>query len=181
MKFNSTKNELLISRKCSNSTQRKVKFLMFGFEKIDISLSFNIVFLLIGLLLLAAYSIYVYRFTLPPVSKSKRFFLISIRTFALVLLLFIFFEPVLTLTKKNVLTPLNLFFFDNSKSIKIDDGTNRVDKIKSLLEQTRSASLNGNKIFYSFGSSIKQIDEDSLTKFDFSETTTDIHKYFFKH
>ena len=59
--------------------------------------------------------------------KLKRFLLTALRSLALVLLLFIFFEPVLTLTKKNILTPLNLFFFDNSKSIQIDDGTNRVN------------------------------------------------------
>ena len=108
---------------------------MFGFEKIDLSFSFNSVFFFIGLILLTAYSFYVYRFTLPPVSKIKRVILTALRAFALVLLLFIFFEPVLTLTKINILTPVNLFFFDNSKSITINDGTNRKGTIKNLIEQ----------------------------------------------
>ncbi|MDP2362810.1 MAG: hypothetical protein Q8M94_03465, partial [Ignavibacteria bacterium] len=94
---------------------------MFGFEKIDLSLSFNSIYFFIGLILLAAFSFYVYRFTLPPVSKTKRFILTALRTLALILLLFIFFEPVLTLIKKNILTPTNLFYFDNSKSITIND------------------------------------------------------------
>jgi len=151
---------------------------MFGFDKINLSLSFNSIFFFIGLIILAAYSYYMYRFTLPPVSKVKRSILTLLRFFALVLLLFIFFEPVLTLTKKNILSPLNFFFFDNSKSIKIDDGTNRIDRIKGLIEQTKSGSLNGDKIFYSFGSSVNQIDADSLAKIDFSETTTDFSKIF---
>jgi len=151
---------------------------MFGFDKINLSLSFNSIFFFIGLIILAACSYYMYRFTLPPVSKVKRFILTLLRFFALVLLLFIFFEPVLTLTKKNILSPLNFFFFDNSKSIKIDDGTNRIDRIKGLIEQTKSGSLNGDKIFYSFGSSVNQIDADSLAKIDFSETTTDFSKIF---
>ncbi len=151
---------------------------MFGYEKIDLSFSFNSIFFFVALILLAAYSIYVYRFTLPPVSKIKRFILTLIRSLALILLLFIFFEPVLTLTKKNILTPLNLFFFDNSKSITINDGTNRIGKIKSLIEQTNSASLNGDKRIYSFGYDVKQVSTDSLATFDFSETATDFAKIF---
>lgn len=151
---------------------------MFGYEKIDLSFSFNSFFFFIALIVLAAYSIYVYRFTLPPVSKFKRLILTLIRSLALILLLFIFFEPVLTLTKKNILTPLNLFFFDNSKSITINDGTNRIENIKSLFEQTNSASLNGDKQIYSFGYDVKQVSTDNLTNFDFSETTTDFAKIF---
>jgi hypothetical protein len=151
---------------------------MFGFEKIDLSFSFNTVFFFIGMIILAAYSIYVYRFTLPPVSKTKRFILTLLRSLALVLLLFIFFEPVLTLTKKNILTPINLFFFDNSKSITIDDGTNRIEKIRSLIERTKSSSINGNKQYYSFGSTVNLIDEDSLSIIEFSETVTDFSKIF---
>ena len=151
---------------------------MFGFEKIDLSFSFNAIFFFVGLIILAAYSFYVYRFTLPPVSSVKRFLLTALRSLALILLLFIFFEPVLTLTKKNILTPLNLFFFDNSKSIRIDDGTNRVNRIKDLIEKTNSTSLNGNKQFYTFGSSVNLIDEDSLSNINLSETVTDFSKIF---
>jgi hypothetical protein len=151
---------------------------MFGFEKIDLSFSFNTIFFFIGIIILAVYSFYAYRFTLPPVSKAKRFLLTLLRTLALILLLFIFFEPVLTLTKKNILTPLNLFFFDNSKSITIDDGTDRVNTIKDLIDKTKSSSLNGNKNYYSFGSTVNVINEDSLAKLDFSESFTDFSKIF---
>jgi len=151
---------------------------MFGFEKINLGFSFNAVFFFIGLIILAAYSFYVYRFTLPLVSKAKRFFLTLLRSLSLVLLLFIFFEPVLTLTKKNILTPINLFFFDNSKSIKIDDGTERVGIINNVIQETKSSSINSDKQFFSFGSSVNPVDADSLTKFDFSETVTDFSKIF---
>lgn len=151
---------------------------MFGFEKIDLSFSFNTIFFFIGLIILAAYSFYVYRFTLPPVSRVKRFLLTALRALALVLLLFIFFEPVLTLTKKNILTPINLFFFDNSKSITINDGTNRIEEVKSLIELTKSTSINGNKQYYSFGSTVNLIDEDSLSTIKFSETVTDFSNIF---
>jgi hypothetical protein len=151
---------------------------MFGFENIDLSFSFSAIFFFIGLILLAAYSFYVYRFTLPPVSTVKRVLLTTLRSLALVFLLFIFFEPVLTLTQKNILTPLNLFFFDNSKSIQIDDGTNREERIKDLIEKTKSISIYGDKEFYSFGLSVNLIDEDSLEKINLSETVTDFSKIF---
>ncbi len=151
---------------------------MFGYEKIDLSFSFNTILFFFFLILLIAYSVYVYRFTLPPVSNITRFTLTFFRSLALLLLLFIFFEPVLTLTKKNILTPLNLFFVDNSKSITIKDGTNRIEKVRSLIEQINSASISGDKKFYSFGYNVKPLSSDSLLKLDFSETATDFSKIF---
>lgn len=151
---------------------------MFGYEKIDLSFSFNSIFFFVGLILLAAYSIYVYRFTLPPVSKYKKIVLTLLRASALIILLFIFFEPVLTLTKKNILTPLNLFFIDNSKSITIKDGTDRINSTKNVIDKVESSSLNGEKQFYSFGSDVNQINKDSLDKFLFTETSTDFSKIF---
>ena len=151
---------------------------MFGFEKIDLSFSFNSVYFFIGLILLAVYSIYVYRFTLPPVSKIKRFILTALRTITLILLLFIFFEPVLTLTKKNILTTINLFYFDNSKSITIEDGTDRVKTINNLIKQVRSSSLNDESRYFSFGTSVRPVKEDSLVNLNFSETTSDFTKIF---
>jgi len=82
------------------------------------------------------------------------------------------------LTKKNILTPINLFFFDNSKSITIEDGTNRIQTLKRLFEQTKSNSINGKKEFLSFGSSINLIDEDSITMINFSESVTDFSEIF---
>lgn len=156
------------------------KILMFGFDKIDLSFSFNAIYFFIGLILLAAYTFYIYRFTLPPVSKYKRFLLTIIRSLALIILLFVFFEPVVTLTKKNIITPLNLFFFDNSKSITINDGSNRVSTIKYLFEQTKNTNLNGRKEIYTFGSEVKPISDDSLNSLNFSESNTDFAKIFSK-
>ena len=153
---------------------------MFGFEKIDLSFSFNAVYFFIGLILIVAYSIYVYRFTLPPVSKFKKGILTLLRSLALILLLFIFFEPVLTLIKKQILTPLNYFFIDNSKSITIKDGTDRVSNLSSVTEKLNSASINGEKYFYSFASDVHSINNDSLNKLNFNESSTDFSKIFSK-
>lgn len=153
---------------------------MFGFEKIDLSFSFNAVYFFIGLILIVVYSIFVYRFTLPPVSKFNKGILTLLRSLALILLLFIFFEPVLTLIKKQILTPLNYFFIDNSKSITIKDGTDRVSNLSSVTEILNSASINGEKYFYSFASDVHSINNDSLNKLNFNESSTDFSKIFSK-
>lgn len=153
---------------------------MFGFEKIDLSFSFNSVYFFIGLILIVAYSIYVYRFTLPPVSKLKKGILTLLRSLALILLLFIFFEPVLTLIKRQILTPSNYFFIDNSKSITIKDGTDRISNLSSVTENLNSASINGEKYFYSFASDVHSINSDSLKKSNFNESSTDFSKIFSK-
>lgn len=151
---------------------------MFEFEKIKLDLSYNALYFFLGLVILLIYSFYVYRFTLPPVSVTKKILLTSLRGIALLLLLFIIFEPVLTLTKTNIINPVILFFFDNSKSITIKDGTDRVQKVNDIVSFVSSGSLKGEKQFYKFGKSLSSIDEDSLKNLTFSETSTDFSKIF---
>ena len=65
-----------------------------------------------------------------------------------------------------------------AKSITINDGTNRVGTIKNLIEQTRSSSLDGSNQYFSFGESVKSINEDSLDRLDFSETNSNFSNIF---
>lgn len=145
---------------------------MFGYENIDLSLSFNAVFLVISLLLILAYSIYVYKYTLPPVSRFFKILLIFFRSLALIILVFVIFEPVLNLTKINITRPVNVFFIDNSKSLNINDGTNRIELVNNFIDEIVSSELSGVKKFFSFGSGIRELDIDSLDKLDFSESST---------
>ena len=153
---------------------------MFGFEKIYLSFSFNAFYFFAGMILVAAYSIYVYRYTLPPVSLTKKIFLTTLRSLALIFLLFIFFEPVLTFIKKEILVPANYFFIDNSKSITIKDGSDRINSLKEIADKLSSASINGEKYFYKFGSDITELKTDSLQTLNFKETSTDFAKIFLK-
>ncbi|MEO8398756.1 MAG: hypothetical protein ABI550_02955 [Ignavibacteriaceae bacterium] len=151
---------------------------MFNYEKIDLTFSFPSVFFLIALILLGGYAYYVYRYTVPAVSAPKKIFLTSLRTLALILLLFIFFEPILTLAQKNILKPINLIFVDNSRSILIDDGTNRKQNIENFLNKISNKNLPKNSEVLAFGSSIKKINEDSLSQINFSEGSTNFEKIF---
>src|SRR3990170_6701607 len=102
---------------------------MFGYEEINLQLSYSSLYFFIALILIGIYAFYVYRFTIPPVSRFKKILLVSLRTLALLTILFIFFEPVLSFTKKLILEPVNLIFIDNSRSVRIDDGTDRMNKV----------------------------------------------------
>jgi len=117
---------------------------MFKFEKINLSFSFNGIYFFLGLILLAAYTIYMYRYTLPPVSSSKKTILVLLRAFALIILLFIIFEPVATIAKKIILKPVNLIFIDDSRSIGIKDGTQRSENVKRFVDGLRINDLLNN-------------------------------------
>src|SRR3972149_8799766 len=98
---------------------------MFGIEKVDLTFSIDPLLLILAILLFGLFSLLVYRYTVPVINTRLKVLLVTIRFIALLLLLFIIFEPLLTLTKKIIINPVNFIFIDNSRSILIDDGTNR--------------------------------------------------------
>ncbi|RPI65372.1 MAG: hypothetical protein EHM47_18825, partial [Ignavibacteriales bacterium] len=106
---------------------------MFGIEKFNLTFSFNPLLLVLFFLIAAAFTFYIYRFTVPVIDLSKKILLILIRFTALLLMLFIIFEPMITLAKKIVIEPVNLLFIDNSRSIQIDDGTKRDETIRTFI------------------------------------------------
>ncbi|MGA7837813.1 MAG: hypothetical protein WB996_07590, partial [Ignavibacteriaceae bacterium] len=151
---------------------------MFDFEKIDLVLSSNPVFFTFILIILIAYAVYVYRFTVPAISNSKKTFLVILRSAAIILLLFVFFEPILSFSKKIELKPVNLFFIDNSRSLNIKDGTKREETINNFLKNLESNDISKSADLFSFGNNVKKINPDSLSHLNFSEGSTDFSKIF---
>ncbi len=151
---------------------------MFGFDKIKLSFSYSPVFFILAVLVVLGYAIYVYRYTIPQVKPSKKVFLILLRTLALILLIFIFFEPILALTKKVILEPVNMVFVDNSKSIEIKDGTHREENIKNFITGYGKSGLINNSEFFTFGTKIKKLPFDSLKQINFSEGSTNFSNIF---
>ncbi len=151
---------------------------MFNFEKINLSFSYNGVFFFIGLFLLAAYAVYMYRYTLPPVSSVKKTFLVLLRTVALILLLFIIFEPVATIVRKIILQPVNLVFVDDSHSMTIKDGTQRIENARRFIDGLNNNNLIGSSGLYTFGSQTAPFSYDSLSALSFSEGSTNFSNIF---
>jgi hypothetical protein len=92
----------------------------------------------------------------------------------LLTILFIFFEPILSFTKKIILQPVNLVFFDNSRSITIDDGSDRINDVKNIVDNFLSAPISANDEINLFGDQIVNLSEDSLNKLDFQDPVTNI-------
>ena len=149
---------------------------MFGYEEINLSLVYPGVYLLLALLLIAAYSYYVYRYTIPQIEKYKKFLLTSLRVLALIVLCLILFEPILNLSRKLILEPNNFVFIDNSRSIKIDDGTERASRIKDILNDFSASASPDNLSFFEFGNSVREVGVDSFNNVDFSDGSTNLQE-----
>jgi hypothetical protein len=151
---------------------------MFGYDKISLSLSPGPLFLILGFIILAAYAFYVYRFTIPDIPPLKKTVLIILRTLAILILLLVLFEPIVTFAKKIIIEPTNLIFVDNSRSIQIKDGTKREETEKIFLNELKSNDISKSSELYSFGSNVKQVEFDSLNQFKFSEGSTNFSEIF---
>lgn len=151
---------------------------MFGYEDINLTLTFPVIYLFLSLFLIAAYSFYVYRYTIPQIQPFKKIVLVTLRVLALLILCLILFEPILNLSKKLTLEPSNFVFIDNSRSIQIDDGTNRLSTIKKIVNDFSVNASESNLTFYEFGNSVNPIDVDSLDKLNFSDGATNLQDVF---
>lgn len=151
---------------------------MFGYEDINLTLTFPVIYLFLSLFLIAAYSFYVYRYTIPQIQPFKKIVLVTLRVLALLILCLILFEPILNLSKKLTLEPSNFVFIDNSRSIRIDDGTNRLSTIKKIVNDFSVNASESNLTFYEFGNSVNPIDVDSLDKLSFSDGATNLQDVF---
>jgi hypothetical protein len=151
---------------------------MFDFEKISLTFSFNYWFFIAGLFLLVLYAVYTYRYTVPVVSVTQKNVLTALRSLGLLFIIFIIFEPKLNLTKKLIIKPVNLIFLDNSRSIKINDGTNREENLNNFVKDISSGKLDDKPDIYTFGSKVKEMKSDSLNKITYSEGTTNFSNIF---
>jgi len=151
---------------------------MFGIDKVNLTLSIDPVFLVIAILLFGFFTLFVYRFTVPVIDTKLKALLIALRFIALMLLLFIIFEPVLILTKKIIINPLSLVFIDNSRSIKINDGTNREQTVKDFTTELKQ-NINANEFeVYTFGNKVTQPKSEELENLNFSEGSTNFSNIF---
>ena len=151
---------------------------MFNFENISLNLSFPSIYFFLFLILLIGYTIYVYRYTIPNINPSKKILLVFLRSLALLLILFVFFEPILTFAKKKILEPVNLVFLDNSRSIQIKDGTDRKQTVLNFVKGLEQNDLSNNSELFTFGNKTQKISFDSLQKLNFSEGSTNFANIF---
>ncbi len=146
-------------------------------NKFHISLSGNPYLFLIGFILILFYTIFIYRITIPDIGKYNKILLVTLRTIALSIMLFLLFEPVIKIKKKTEIEPTNLIFIDNSKSISEYTKRNEIFGIKNLAKQFFN-SVQGNNKLFSFGEKINEISIRQVDSLKFNESFTKLNSIF---
>ncbi|MBK8945795.1 MAG: hypothetical protein IPM32_11080 [Ignavibacteriae bacterium] len=141
------------------------------FENINISISGNPIFLFLGLLIILVYSFYIYKKTLPKINLFLKSILIFLRTASLFLIFILLFDPVVTTTTKEINEPVNLFFIDNSKSVRNISSGNDIKKVREIFNEFSNVDFNNE--FYSFGNKVKNINSFDSIFFNNSSTQFD--------
>jgi hypothetical protein len=144
---------------------------MSSLDSFHIITSTNPFVLILCLVLLIAFAFYIYKYTLPKVSGALRITLIVIRSSILVLILFIIFEPVLSLSYRRDVETKTYLFIDNSNSIAAKDSSQRLEQM--LLLENKIESTVGNKLkLFSFGKKIDSLKTDEVNKINLSKQPT---------
>lgn len=119
---------------------------------------------------LIAFSIYVYKHTIPVVSKGLRYFLIALRSIIFALIIFLLFDPVLSVTNKSEIESKTFVFIDNSNSLAEKDSAKRVEELKNFLSDLNSAGGINTKVF-TFGQRIDSV-KDTAAGIKLNENKT---------
>jgi hypothetical protein len=145
------------------------------FENINISFSYDPLFLYLGLILLIFYTVFIYRITLPDVGPAAKSLLIFLRSTSLFLILILIFDPLLRITSERIVEPQTIILVDNSKSISEYADSAQLDKLRELNSGIKS-SLGSNADIISFGESFKELKEYTSDALNFSESSTQLEK-----
>jgi hypothetical protein len=122
--------------------------------------------------------IYIYRYTIPPVSNKKKILLITLRLISVLLLIFILFEPILSIVSGRKEPPVLAVLLDNSLSIAMDDAKGNRKKIfQNSLNNSGILKMNNEQIdFNIFDLKTRSLENPDIKQLDFKGQKTDISK-----
>jgi len=126
---------------------------------------------------LLGFSIYVYRQTNPPVPRWLKNVLTFLRVTALLLILFILFEPILKLSWERIEKPTIAVMLDNSASMTLeDDGKSRSENAKAVLNSVlfQNGSGDFNFSYYQFSNRLEPFVFNQLDSVNFQSDGTDL-------
>jgi len=141
------------------------------FDSFDLTFSSNPIIIIFGILLLSAYSFYIYKFTIPQLSKPLKTLLFILRSIAVVLIFLLIFEPTLSFSSYEEEIPLHLIYVDNSQSLAHKNSSENDDKIKQILNDFIKSNIKSEVAL--FDSEIKNLgNTDTLEKVIFFNGVT---------
>lgn len=143
-------------------------------SEFSLSISSGTFLLILGIILFALFSIYIYKYTLPKLDRKAKILFILFRSFILAFILFLLFDPVLSIISRTPDNPINYVFIDNSRSISLKDSIKHTTEINELL--TKFNEYNLPVKFITFGRSNNELGEND--KLNFSEPVTNFENIF---
>ena len=144
---------------------------------ISIALGGNLSVFILFLILFIASAIFFYRYTLPPLPYFRRMLFTSLRSLALSLLLFVFFEPVLRLINHEEQQPLIAVLVDNSQSMNIKDRSgNRKEVIERIVKRNEIGEniKDAGVEYFAFSSHLQPVKPKKSDSISFTGETTDL-------
>lgn len=146
-----------------------------GFISITLGGSWFLFFLL-GLIFILL-TVLFYRYTIPPLPTFRKLFLSVIRSFALTLLLFVIFEPVISFITIENKKPTVAVLLDNSQSMTVSEkSAQQINEIRKILDsKIFENNLKETEIkYYTFSSSLTKLKEYLSGAVNYSGEVTDI-------
>ncbi len=134
-------------------------------------------FFILAAIIFAALTIFVYRYTVPPVSSGRRTLLTVLRSLALILLLFAVIEPLLRYSYSSNVPPTVAVLVDNSLSMTLTDAAgNREAKLHKLLADPalKNLSEHADVRYFTFSPAFHPLSAISRDSLHLTGATTDI-------
>ena len=146
---------------------------------ISIGISGSLFLFILFVVLFVAVSVLFYRYTLPPIPRSLRIILSGLRSLALVLLLFLLFEPVLRYVTRTEQSPSAAIFVDNSQSMVLHGTVGDHAKLSETITSKRlldGISSDVEQKYYLFDSDVRELDDNIEDSLLFRGEQTDIDR-----
>ncbi|MCB2206610.1 hypothetical protein KQI65_17855 [bacterium] len=140
-----------------------------------LSLSESVALLVLLIVAALLFALWVYRHTVPEITRRRRIVLVTLRTLALSVLLFLLFEPVLNLEHSEEIPPRVAVLVDDSRSMTVEDGgVARSTLVRDFVEGSDYRDLDGKgektaAVFAGKLYPLQELTADSL-RFDGGET-----------
>lgn len=138
---------------------------------VSIAASGNFFFILAAVIILVLFVLYIYKYTIPKVSRNLKIFLIILRTFILISILLLIFEPVITIVSTSKIESKSLIFIDNSNSIAAKDSLKRSELVRKFINDVKNNTRINSRIF-SFGQKVDSLNGSSSDNISFNRTQT---------
>ena len=153
--------------------------LILAFDKINLSINGSYFWAVLLCIIGAAYSIYIYKNSLPLLSKFSRILLNSLRIISLIAIILFLYEPILRLISSNSQNPVHYFFIDKSLSItKNSAGKEKSKIISEILYSLKDSKNKSDYSFFTFDKEVHPSNIDSADKLPFSGSATNFSNIF---